>query len=155
MEGGINVWQYAANPIEWLDPLGLAGNHANRRAGRILQDIDTKGGGHAYSRHGADTTLAQQEHRAVTGVSPDCSCPKRPRPSDSTRFLSNVDQLGAVQRGTALMNADGTDSITFNMGRTIGEGYRKGGSPVLNTPEVAVFRRNGHIITAFPQLPRL
>uniref|UniRef100_UPI002AB5F5AE RHS repeat-associated core domain-containing protein n=1 Tax=Burkholderia cepacia TaxID=292 RepID=UPI002AB5F5AE len=155
LQGGINVYQYAPNPIEWVDPLGLAGNRANRRAGGILQDIDTKGGGHAYSRHGAGTTLAQQEHRAVTGISPDCPCPKRPRPSDSTRFLSNVDQLDAIQRGRALMNANGTDAVTFNMGRTIGEGYRKGGGPVLNTSEVTVFRRDGNIVTAFPQLPKL
>nr|WP_174929346.1 RHS repeat-associated core domain-containing protein [Burkholderia lata] len=153
LEGGINVWQYAPSPIEWVDPLGLAGNRANRRAGRILQDIDAKGGGHAYSRHGANTTLAQQEHRAVTGIPPDCPCPKRPRPSDSTRFLSNVDQLDAIQRGTAMMDASGANSVTLNMGRAIGEGYRKGGGQVLSTSDVTIFRREGKVVTAFPQLP--
>ncbi|WP_321959581.1 RHS repeat-associated core domain-containing protein, partial [Burkholderia cenocepacia] len=155
LAGGINVYQYAPNGTEWIDPLGLAGNRANRRAGRILQDIDAKGGGHAYSRHGAGTTLAQQEHRAMTGIPPDCPCPKRPRPTDSTRFVSNVDQLDAIQRGTAKMNASGENSVTFDMGRTVGEGYRKGGGAVVSTSEVTVVRRDGNIVTAFPKLPSL
>ncbi|RQT02662.1 hypothetical protein DF051_38975 [Burkholderia contaminans] len=68
--GGINVYAYGPNPIEWVDPLGLAGNRANRRAGSILRDMDSSGGGHAYARHGAGTTMAQQEHRAKTGIPP-------------------------------------------------------------------------------------
>ncbi|WP_240327249.1 RHS repeat-associated core domain-containing protein [Burkholderia sp. IDO3] len=155
LQGGLNTYQYAPNGTEWIDPLGLAGNRANRRAGNILQDIDAKGGGHAYSRHGAGTTLAQQEHRAVTGIPPDCPCLKRPRPTDSTRFVSNVDQLDAIQRGTAKMNASGESSITFDMGRTVGEGYRKGGGPVLSASDVTIVRRDGSIVTAFPKLPSL
>ncbi|SQH33894.1 putative Rhs family protein [Pseudomonas mucidolens] len=54
--GGLNVYAYAPNPVEWIDQLGLAGNRANRRAGEILSDRDKTGGGHAYSRHGAATS---------------------------------------------------------------------------------------------------
>ncbi|WWT62941.1 RHS repeat-associated core domain-containing protein [Burkholderia pyrrocinia] len=155
LAGGINVYQYAPNSTEWTDPLGLEGNRANRRAGNILQDIDARGGGHAYSRHGAGTTLAQQEHRAITGIPLDCPCPKRPRPTDSTRFMNNVDQLDAIQRGTVKMTASGESSVTFDMGRTIGEGYRKGGGATLSASEVTVVRRDGNIVTAFPKLPSL
>ena len=152
LQGGINVYAYGPSSTEWVDPLGLVGNRANRRAGGILSDMDASGGGHAYSRHGAGTTLAQQEHRAKTGVPPDNPCPRRPRPVDSTRFLSNVDQLDAIQRGKALMNENGTNTGTFDMGRPIGEGYRAGGGCPVTTSRVTVVRRNGNILTAYPQL---
>nr|WP_174968338.1 RHS repeat-associated core domain-containing protein [Burkholderia lata] len=45
LAGGINVYQHGPNSTAWIDPLALVGNRANRRAGRILQDIDAKGGG--------------------------------------------------------------------------------------------------------------
>lgn len=96
--------------------------------------------------------MAQQEHRAKTGVPPDNPCPKRPRPVDSTRFISNVDQLDAIQRGKALMNANGTNVETFDMGRPIDEGYRAGGGCPVTTSRVTVVRRNGNIVTAYPQL---
>jgi RHS repeat-associated protein len=121
--GGLNFQQYAANPSEWIDPLGLAGNRANRRAGKILQDHDAASGGHAYSRHGAHTTMAEQERRATTGVPPDKPC-KTPRGSgpDSTRFLNNIDQLDAIQRAIKEMNKNGRNEATVDMRRVIGEG---------------------------------
>nr|WP_175013530.1 RHS repeat-associated core domain-containing protein [Burkholderia lata] len=152
LAGGTNVYAYGPNPIEWVDPLRLAGNRANRRAGSILRDMDSSGGGHAYARHGAGTTMAQQEHRAKTGIPPDNPCPRRPRPINSTRFLSNIDQLDAIQRGIALMDANGTNTETFDMGRTVGEGYRAGGGCPETTKRVTVVRRNGNIVTAYPQL---
>ncbi|WP_284397977.1 RHS repeat-associated core domain-containing protein, partial [Pseudomonas putida] len=150
--GGFNSYTYASNPIEWTDPYGLAGNRANRRAGAILQDIDSKGGGHANSRHGAGTTLAQQKHRALTGVPPDCPCIKNPKPTDSTRFLNNIDQLDAIQRGNAQMNSNGTNSAMLNMNRTIGEGYRAGGGARIETSTAIIVRKNNNILTAYPKL---
>jgi len=152
--GGINFQQYAPNPIEWIDPLGLAGNRANRRAGSILQRQDAVSGGHAYSRHGAHTTMLDQQRRATNGVPPDDPTrkPKKCGPN-STRFLSSVDQLDAIQRGIAEMDRQGTNRATINMGRTIGEGYRKGGNcPKENTKFATVVRGPNGIVTAFPDL---
>ena len=70
--GGLNFYVYAPNPIEWIDPLGLVGNRANRRARVVLENLDASSGGHAHKRHGAQTTMEQQEHRAKTGIPPDC-----------------------------------------------------------------------------------
>ncbi|WP_049696376.1 RHS repeat-associated core domain-containing protein [Pseudomonas fulva] len=151
--GGLNTYSYGANPLSWVDPLGLAGNKANRRAGAILQNIDSKGGGHANSRHGAGTTLSQQEHRAITGIPPDCPCIKNPKPTDSTRFLSNIDQLDAIQRGNAQMNTNGSNSAILNMNRIIGEGYRAGGGSRQETATAVIVRRNNNILTAYPKLP--
>ena len=150
--GGINLQQYAPNPVEWVDPLGLAGNRANRRAGQILQDQQAASGGHAYSRHGAQTTMAQQEHRAITGIPPDDPCPRRPRPVNSTRFLSNVDQLDAIQRANREMDRTGSSRVTVDMRRVIGEGYRRGGGCPETTTKATVFRGPNGTITAYPEL---
>ncbi|MDO5945531.1 hypothetical protein [Burkholderia cepacia] len=32
LAGGINVFQYAVSPVQWIDPLGLSGTLAGRRA---------------------------------------------------------------------------------------------------------------------------
>jgi hypothetical protein len=154
LAGGNNLHQYAPNPLDWTDPLGLAGNRANRRAGQILQQQDAASGGHAYSRHGAHTTLPQQQYRAQTGVPPDQPC-KKPKSSgpNSTRFLSNIDQLDAIQRGKAAMDRTGTNEATINMGRVIGEGYKKGGGGCPETTTHAtVVRGPKGIITAYPNL---
>ena len=153
LEGGVNLHQYAPNPLEWIDPLGLAGNRANRRAGQVLQQQQSASGGHAYSRHGAHTTMADQEHRAKTGVPPDdpTRTPKKCGPN-STRFLSNVDQLDAIQRGTAQMDRTGANRATVPMGRVVGEGYRKGGGCSETTTYATVVRGPKGIITAYPEL---
>ncbi len=154
LKGGVNALFYAPNPVEFIDPLGLQGNRANRRAGKILADNDAATGGHAYSRHGAHTTMPEQERRAMTGVPPDnpCKIPQTHGP-DSTRFIRNTDQLDAIQKGRSAMNASGQNSATFDMGRTIGEGYRSGGGCPITTSRVTVRRNNsGDVYTAYPQL---
>lgn len=51
------------------------------------------------------------------------------------------------------MNVSGQNSVTFDMGRTIGEGYRSGGGCPVNTSRVTVRRNNsGDVYTAYPQL---
>ncbi|WP_390347993.1 RHS repeat-associated core domain-containing protein [Variovorax boronicumulans] len=152
LTGGLNLQQYAPNPSEWVDPLGLAGNRANRRAGKILQDMDARGGGHTHARHGAHTTMPEQEHRAITGIPPDNPCPRRARPTDSTRFLSNVDHLDAIQRAMQKMAASGRDAVTVDMGRVIGEGYRAGGGCPVTTKRATVVRGPNGIITGYPEL---
>lgn len=121
---------------------------------KFLPTMMQQQGGHAYSRHGAHTTMPDQERRATTGVPPDnpCKVPKSHGP-DSTRFLSNADQLDAIQRGKVAMSSSGQNSVTFDMGRTIGEGYRSGGGCPVTTSRVTVRRNSsGEIYTAYPQL---
>jgi RHS repeat-associated protein len=153
LAGGINAHQYTLNPTEWIDPLGLTGNRANRRAGQILRDQEAASGGHAYSRHGAHTTMPQQERRAKTGVPPDqpCKTPRKHGPN-STRFLSNIDQLDAIQRAKKQMDRTGRDEATVDMGRVIGEGYRGGGGCPDTTTHATVIRRPSGILTAYPNL---
>jgi RHS repeat-associated protein len=155
--GGNNSFLFAPNPLDWIDPLGLVGNRANRRAGEILRRRDAANGGHAHCRHGAQTTRAQQEYRARTGVPPDQPT-KTPQASgpNSTRYLSNVDQLDAIQKGEAEMRATGRDEATIDMKRDVGEGYLAGGGGgCLHTTRLATTWRHPvtkKTKTSFPQL---
>lgn len=154
LKGGINVLAYAPNPAEFIDPLGLQGNRATRRASKILADNDVSTGGHAYSRHGAHTTMPQQKRRATTGVPPDnpCKAPQKSGP-DSTRFFNSIDQLDAIQRGREAMQTAGVNWVTFDMGRPIGEGYRSGGGCPAITSRVTIrMNKTNGIYTAYPQL---
>ncbi|WP_196781669.1 hypothetical protein [Acinetobacter lanii] len=143
--------------MEWIDPLGLVGNRANRRAGDILQNMENaaKADGvnaHTYSRHGAQTTLPQQYTRATTGLTPDGAQLYK---VDSTRFYSNVDHLDALQKANKAMNANGTDKEIVKMNRDIGEGYQKDSpcdTQVRSTDRALFIRRNGHIFTGYPKL---
>ena len=150
--GGENAFAFGPNPMEWFDPVGLLGNRAERRAGEILRRKEAATEGHAHCRHGAQTTMAQQEHRAKTGVPPD-NPGKTPQATgpDSTRYLSNVDQLDAIQKGEAAMRASGKNTATVDMGRTIGEGYTAGGGCSFTTKK-ATTRRNaaGQTYTSYP-----
>lgn len=70
-----------------------------------LQDLDAEAlaagnRGHAFSRHGADAALEEQYIRAVTGLTPD-GVQEASRFS-SSRFLSNEDQLDAINQARSL-----------------------------------------------------
>lgn len=85
-------------------------------------------------------------------IPPDCPCIKNPKPTDSTRFLSNIDQLDAIQRGNAKMNSTGSNSTMLNMNRIIGEGYRAGGGNREETSRAVIVRKNNQLLTAYPKL---
>nr|WP_242413304.1 RHS repeat-associated core domain-containing protein [Salmonella enterica] len=60
IRGGINLYQYAPNPLSWIDPLGLAGCNAQQR--RNISDL----------RNGKDVTVRSiDEARALLDKMPD------------------------------------------------------------------------------------
>lgn len=71
--GGLNVYRYAANPIEWTDPLGLTGKRP--------PNLSPPGSG----RRGAF-----REAKRNSGI-PVCSCPDA--------VIENVDKRGKTQEG--------------------------------------------------------
>lgn len=121
-----------------------------------LQEIDNAGGGHAYGRHGADTTLEEQYIRAVTGLTPD-GVAEDGRFS-SSRFLSNEQQLRAIdearirfEAAQAAGLADRAFDVTFT--ELVGEGFSRFGSSYQQTRVArVVFRPDGTVLTAFPDL---
>ena len=70
---------------------GTQGPSAIRTMKGLLQAFEAKFGAasvHGFRRHGSGTTLAQQQYRAKTGVTPDGV---QGAPTDSTRFFNNGD----------------------------------------------------------------
>ncbi|GAB4044466.1 DUF6443 domain-containing protein [Spirosoma litoris] len=119
-------------------------------AGRQLASMEAATqGAHFLSRHGAGTTLAQQEIRALTGLTPDGISR---RAVDASRFLSNQMQLQAAQRAQTIFNQTGQSVVNFNMGFIVGEGYLKGGSAVIQSTNVQAIFKGGNLYTMFPKL---
>jgi RHS repeat-associated protein len=108
---------------------------------------------HFLSRHGAQTTLQQQLTRATTGLTPDGVLG---RALPSSRFHTHELQLEAFEKAqaayTPAMAGKGT---VIEMGKTVGEGYLRGGGAVRTSTRVQVYyNNNGEIITMYPLLPR-
>jgi len=106
-------------------------------------------GAHFLSRHGAQTTLAQQLERATTGLTPDGLLRK---PIDASRFLSHQLELKAVKQAEFIHKTTGATSFRFDMGKAVGEGYIKGGNSVIETSTVQAVFRNGKLYTMYPKL---
>ena len=177
--GGMNVFQYAPNPVGWIDPFGLSCTNnfsdlsrterqalMNQRleanALRRLQEMQSRHPqAHFLDRHGANTSLQSQFNRATRGIDPTTGLVRTRRngnvilPPSATRFTSNRDQLNAINRAEQIFkntnNKDLSDA-PINFGRNIGEGYnRQGIYGTQNTAVVKVDESTGLAITAFPK----
>ncbi|WP_434457545.1 DUF637 domain-containing protein [Stutzerimonas urumqiensis] len=105
---------------------------------------------HFVSRHGPETTLAQQQLRAKTGMAPDN---KPGRAIDASRWSSYQDMSEAIQKAQILHKKTGQTSITVDVGRVIGDGYLKGGVTYAQTTKAVVrFDSSGKPYTAYPKL---
>lgn len=105
-------------------------------------------GSHFVSRHGAKTTLQEQYVRSTTGFTPDGV---QGRTVNSTRFLSEMDQLEAANIATQHFQQTGESSFSFDMGRIIGEGYMKGGGNRVEASQVQAVFRNNKLYTMYPK----
>ena len=120
-------------------------------------------GAHFQARHGAQTTLQQQYDRAIHGVDPATGQIRyrndgSPVTPNSTRFMSNRDQINAIERATSIFEStgrkvDAEKPIVFKT--QAGEGYY-GGTGVYDTSFSAQvwFNNARQPITAFPILGR-
>lgn len=105
---------------------------------------------HFVSRHGPETTLAQQQLRAKTGMTPDN---KPGRAIDASKWSSYQDMSEAIQKAQILHKKTGQTSITVDVGRVIGDGYLKGGVTYAQTTKAVVrFDSSGKPYTAYPKL---
>ena len=107
-------------------------------------------GAHFLSRHGAGTSLIDQNVRSMLGRTPDGLWLK---PVDSSRFMSYVDQMHVMDRAMRAYRP-GMTSFPVTMPSTIGEGFEIGGSPYFTTNQAIVrFGQNGLPYTAYPTVP--
>ncbi len=145
--------------LEWALHLGLGGfsnlmkttsSLAERNALYQLSQMEKSiSGAHFLSRHGAQTTLAQQLERATTGLTPEGVAGKA---SDASRFLSHQVELQAVKKAEFIFQQTGKTSFSFSMEKTIGEGYLRKGTSVVQTTNVQAVFRNGKLYTMYPKL---
>jgi hypothetical protein len=95
-------------------------DNARRWLDAFQNSSKTSSNAHFFSRHGAQTTNAQQYTRATTGVTPDGFAGN---PVNSARFLTHREQLNALHSALEINQRTGKKVFTFDAGYTVGEGY--------------------------------
>ena len=140
--------------------MGRLDELAEANAYRRLQELESSiPGAHFLEKHGAQTTLQSQLERVQFGKNPTTGVIEKyangnPKiPSSATRFLSNRDQLNAIDRAQNIYRMKGDQllaeqPISFNY--LIGEGYKKTSLAYGQSYSVQVWFRNGQVNTAFP-----
>ncbi|MEK7885301.1 two-partner secretion domain-containing protein [Methyloversatilis sp. NSM2] len=105
---------------------------------------------HFVSRHGPETSLSAQRLRAQTGITPDGV---QGRSIDASRWASYQDMAEAIRKAQIIYNNTGQTSVTIDLGRTIGDGYLKGGVTYAQTTKAVIrFDARGMPYTAYPKL---
>jgi hypothetical protein len=133
---------------------------AESNAYRRLQEIESSTpGAHFLEKHGAQTTLQSQLERAQYGANPTTGIVEtyangKPKiPSSATRFLSNRDQLNAIDRAQNIYRLTGDVTLAerpINFNYLIGEGYKKTSLAYGQSYSAQVWFRQGKVNTAFP-----
>ena len=120
-------------------------------ANRVLAKLESVShpNAHFFSRHGAQTTLAQQQVRATTGMTPDGVAG---RIVDAGRFLTHRAQLRALERALTIFKQTGKRVFEFRMDEIIGEGFLRGGTAYAETSKVLAVFRDGKLLTLYPKL---
>ncbi|MGY2299332.1 RHS repeat domain-containing protein, partial [Pseudomonas yamanorum] len=140
-----------------IDELGEA--NAYRRLDELEQATP---GAHFLEKHGAQTTLASQLERVMTAKNPTTGIVEvhdrgrragQPRPpSAATHFLSHRDQLNAIYRAQLILKHTniGTSREPMDMGKIIGEGYKRDGLEYgQQRKAVVILDANGNPKTAY------
>ncbi|MGZ7458195.1 RHS repeat-associated core domain-containing protein [Pseudomonas sp. Ma2-10] len=136
---------------------------AEANAYRRLDEMErATPGAHFLEKHGKQTSLASQRERATTGRNPTTGAIERytsgrragqPKiPSAATRFISYRDQLNAIHRAQLIFRRNGhaASKEPMNMGKQIGEGYKRGGLVYgKQTDAVVILDRAGAPITTY------
>uniref|UniRef100_UPI00313BA93B RHS repeat domain-containing protein n=1 Tax=Pseudomonas sp. TH49 TaxID=2796413 RepID=UPI00313BA93B len=139
----------------------VAEENAHRRLDemeRATQDA------HFLEKHGKQTTLASQQERSLTGRNPTTGIIEvytngrragQPKiPSAATHFFSYRDQLNAIHRAQLIFRRNGqiASKEPMNMGKVVGEGYKRGGVVYgQQTHAVVVLNRAAEPITSYTE----
>ncbi|WP_339468679.1 RHS repeat domain-containing protein, partial [Pseudomonas sp. EL_65y_Pfl1_R83] len=142
----------------------LAESNIHRRLSELETSIP---GAHFLEKHGAQTSLESQFVRVTTARNPTTgeietfdrgrrAGTPRP-PSAATHFLSHRDQFNAIERATLILKLNGRAEAQkpINMGKIIGEGYKRDGLEYgKQTKAVVYFNEDGKPITAYTEFDR-
>jgi hypothetical protein len=138
---------------------------AEANAFRRLDEMEkATPGAHFVEKHGKQTTLASQQERSVTGRNPSTGVIElytngrragQPKiPSAATHFFSNRDQMNAIHRAQLIFRRNGqiASKEPMNMGKIVGEGYKRGGVIYgQQTHAVVILDRAGKPITSYTE----
>ncbi|WP_130907329.1 RHS repeat-associated core domain-containing protein, partial [Pseudomonas sp. Sample_16] len=136
---------------------------AEENAYRRLDEIErATPGGHFLEKHGAQTTLQSQLRRVTTAKNPTTGVVEtyhngrkrgHPKiPTAATRFLSHRDQLNAIYRAQLILRYTNleTSRLAFDMGKTVGEGYKRGSLEYgKQTKAIVILDNSGQPKTAY------
>jgi hypothetical protein len=124
---------------------------AQQRLGQMQQQFTrlmARGDAHFLTKHGPQTSLAQQYERASTGGWPD---PAGTRPSDASRFFNPEDMEDAIRRAMAQYQP-GVRRVEIDMGKPVGEGFMKADARSGTLPE---YRQSSIVVVNFDPVARL
>ncbi|MDH2081685.1 RHS repeat-associated core domain-containing protein, partial [Pseudomonas atacamensis] len=138
---------------------------AEENAYRRLDEMEkSTRGAHFVEKHGKQTTLASQQERSLTGRNPTTGVIEvytygrragQPKiPSAATHFFSYRDQLNAIHRAQLIFRRNGQIASTepMNMGKIVGEGYRRGGVVYgQQTHAIVILNSAGKPITSYTE----
>ncbi|MBV4484339.1 RHS domain-containing protein [Pseudomonas sp. SWRI153] len=138
---------------------------AEENAYRRLDEMEkSTRGAHFVEKHGKQTTLASQQERSLTGRNPTTGVIEvytngrragQPKiPSAATHFFSYRDQLNAIHRAQLIFSRNGQIASTepMNMGKIVGEGYRRGGVVYgQQTHAIVILNSVGKPITSYTE----
>ncbi|MEX5545828.1 RHS repeat-associated core domain-containing protein [Pseudomonas pergaminensis] len=142
----------------------LAESNIHRRLAELETSIP---GAHFLEKHGAQTSFASQLERVTTARNPTTgeieifdrgrrAGTPRP-PSAATHFLSHRDQFNAIERAILIFKLNGRaeTSRPMDMGKIIGEGYKREGLEYgKQTKAVVHLNTDGKPITAYTEFDR-
>ncbi|MGZ9667216.1 RHS repeat-associated core domain-containing protein [Pseudomonas sp. GNP014] len=119
---------------------------------------------HFLEKHGKQTTLASQQERSMTGRNPTTGVIEvysngrragQPKiPSAATHFFSYRDQLNAIHRAQLVFRRNGqlASKEPINMGKVVGEGYKRGGVVYgQQTHAVVILNKAAEPITSYTE----
>ncbi|WP_248741286.1 RHS repeat domain-containing protein, partial [Pseudomonas sp. MWU12-2029] len=138
---------------------------AEGNAYRRLEEMErSTPGAHFLEKHGKQTTLASQQERSLTGRNPTTGIIEiytngnkagQPKiPSAATHFFSYRDQLNAIHRAQLIFRRNGIVATRepMNMGKIVGEGYKRGGVTYgQQTHAIVILNGSGKPITSYTE----
>jgi hypothetical protein len=136
---------------------------AEENAYRRLDEIErATPGGHFLEKHGAQTTLQSQLQRVTTAKNPTTGVVEtylngrmrgQPKiPTAATHFFSHRDQFNAIHRAQLILRYTDleTSRLAFDMGKKIGEGYKRGSLEYgKQTKAIVILDNSGQPKTAY------
>ncbi|WP_433736510.1 RHS repeat-associated core domain-containing protein [Pseudomonas putida] len=136
---------------------------AEENAYRRLDEMErATPGGHFLEKHGAQTTLRSQLERVRSAKNPTTGIVEtygngrregQPKiPTAATHFLSHRDQLNSIYRAQLILRYTNleTSRLAFDMGKKIGEGFKRGNLEYgQQTKAIVILDNSGRPKTAY------